>query len=177
MPVNQMDGIYTDYPRTGAAAELHHGEGLRRLDRAPARACPTAFEQVTANMSHRHGGPPRAAEVSCWKRRWTQVKQLANQKPEDSPLALPLKKFPASISGRRAGAHQDRDAGRDRKGSAAGLPALCALPGGELHSRRPRRARHRRPARRRKVLPVSDHAHHHDRPDRRTRFTRSAWTR
>ena len=27
-----------------------------------------------------------------------QVKQLANQKPEDSPLALPLKKFPASIS-------------------------------------------------------------------------------
>ena len=27
-----------------------------------------------------------------------QVKELANQKPEDSPLALPLKKFPASIS-------------------------------------------------------------------------------
>ena len=27
-----------------------------------------------------------------------QVKQLANQKPEDSPLALPLKSFPASIS-------------------------------------------------------------------------------
>ena len=27
-----------------------------------------------------------------------QVKQLANQKPEDSPLALPLKKFPSSIS-------------------------------------------------------------------------------
>jgi uncharacterized protein (DUF885 family) len=27
-----------------------------------------------------------------------QVKQLANQKPEDSPLAMPLKNFPASIS-------------------------------------------------------------------------------
>ncbi len=26
-----------------------------------------------------------------------QVKQLAGQKPEDSPLALPLKKFPATI--------------------------------------------------------------------------------
>ena len=26
-----------------------------------------------------------------------QVKLLANQKPEDSPLALPLKKFPAAI--------------------------------------------------------------------------------
>ena len=26
-----------------------------------------------------------------------QVKELANQKPEDSPLALPLKEFPASI--------------------------------------------------------------------------------
>jgi uncharacterized protein (DUF885 family) len=27
-----------------------------------------------------------------------QVKELANQKPEDSPLALPLKKFPATVS-------------------------------------------------------------------------------
>ena len=27
-----------------------------------------------------------------------QVKQLANQKPEDSPLALPLKTLPAAIS-------------------------------------------------------------------------------
>src|SRR5260370_19411456 len=27
-----------------------------------------------------------------------QVKQLAGQKPEDSPLAMPLKKFPASVS-------------------------------------------------------------------------------
>ena len=57
-----------------------------------------------------------------------QVKQLANQKPEDSPLALPLKKFPASISAAEQDAHQDRNAGRDRQGGSAGLFALRALP-------------------------------------------------
>ncbi len=40
MPVNQMGGIYDDYPRTGGAAQLYHGEGLRRLDCAAACACP-----------------------------------------------------------------------------------------------------------------------------------------
>ena len=37
-----------------------------------------------------------------------QVKQLAGQKPEDSPLAMPLKKFPGVDSRCRAGAHQGR---------------------------------------------------------------------
>ena len=35
MPVNQMDGIHTDLSALVAAAELHHGQGLRRLDRPP----------------------------------------------------------------------------------------------------------------------------------------------
>ena len=67
MPVNQMDGIYSDYPQLAAAAQLHHREGLRRLDRAPARAFPRPLTQVTHEHVDRHGGPPRAAEVSARK--------------------------------------------------------------------------------------------------------------
>ena len=87
---------------------------------------PKAFDQVTTNMSigmEDHRVPPKY----LLEKALDQVKELANQKPEDSPLALPLKKFPAVDCGRRAGAHQDRDAGRDREGSAAGVSAIRAL--------------------------------------------------
>ena len=90
-------------------------------------AIPHAFDQVTENMSigmEDHRVPPKY----LLEKALDQVKQLANQKPEDSPLALPLKKFPGIDLRRGAGAHQERDARRDLKGSAAGLPALCALP-------------------------------------------------
>ncbi len=60
------------------------------------RALPNAFDQVTTNMSlgmDDHRVPPKL----LLEKTLDQVKQLANQKPEDSPLAMPLKKFPASI--------------------------------------------------------------------------------
>ena len=59
-------------------------------------AIPEAFDQVTANMEigmDDHRVPPKYLLEKALE----QVKQLADQKPEDSPLALPLKKFPASI--------------------------------------------------------------------------------
>ena len=60
------------------------------------RAIPNAFDQVITNMSigmDDHRVPPKFLLEKALE----QVKQLANQKPEDSPLAMPLKKFPASI--------------------------------------------------------------------------------
>jgi uncharacterized protein (DUF885 family) len=76
MPVTQMGGIYATYPQL--VAQLSFKE-VKDYDDwiARLRQIPTAFDQV---------------------------KELASQKPEDSPLALPLKKFPASI----AQADQDR---------------------------------------------------------------------
>ena len=106
-----------------------------------------------------------------------QVKELANQKPEDSPLALPLKKFPASIP------PPEQERIKTEMLDAIGKEVLPAylrfarflevsyVPAGRDE------AGHRRPARRSEVLPVSDQAHHDDRPDRGRRFTRSAWTR
>ena len=59
-------------------------------------AIPRAFDQVTANMSigmDDHRVPPKYLLEKALE----QVKGLAGQKPEDSPLALPLKSFPAAV--------------------------------------------------------------------------------
>jgi uncharacterized protein (DUF885 family) len=59
-------------------------------------AIPKAFDQVAANMSigmDDHRVPPKYLLQKALE----QVKGLAGQKPEDSPLALPLNSFPASI--------------------------------------------------------------------------------
>jgi uncharacterized protein (DUF885 family) len=66
-------------------------------------AIPKAFAETTTNMSigmDDHRVPPKLVLQEALE----QVKQLASEKPEDSPLAMPLKKFPASISA----AEQDR---------------------------------------------------------------------
>ncbi len=66
MPVNQMGGIYSDYPQL--AAELSfttvkdYDDWIARL-----HAMPTAFAQVTDEHVDRHGGWARAAEVSARK--------------------------------------------------------------------------------------------------------------
>jgi uncharacterized protein (DUF885 family) len=95
MPVNQMGGIYSDY--AGLVSELgfttvkDYDDWIARL-----HALPNAFAQVTENMSiGMNDGrvPPRI----LLQKVLDQVKEMAAQKPEDSPLALPLKNFPASI--------------------------------------------------------------------------------
>jgi uncharacterized protein (DUF885 family) len=96
MPVNQMGGIYDDFPQLAAqlsfAAVKDYDDWIARL-----HAMPTAFEQVTTNMSlGMEDG--RVPPKYLLEKMLPQVEMLAQQKPEDSPLALPLKKFPASIS-------------------------------------------------------------------------------
>ena len=95
MPIDQMGGIYSDYPEL--AAELtfttvkDYDDWNTRLE-----ALPRAFAQVTENMSiGMEDG--RVPPKYMLEKALEQVQELANQKPEDSPLALPLKRFPASI--------------------------------------------------------------------------------
>ncbi len=96
MPINQMGGIYSTYP--GLVAELSfttvkdYDDWIARL-----RKMPHAFDQVITNMSigiDDQRVPPR----SILEEALPEVQQLAAQKPEDSPLASPLKKFPGSVS-------------------------------------------------------------------------------
>ena len=126
MPLNQMGGIHTTYPQLVAQLSFttvkDYDDWIARL-----HAIPKAFDQVTTNMSigmDDHRVPPRY----LLEKALDQVKALANQKPEDSPLAAAAQELSRRHQARRAGAHQGRDAGRHRQRSPARLPALCALP-------------------------------------------------
>ena len=57
---------------------------------------PKAFEQVTTNLAIGIDDG-RVPPKYLLQKALDQVKELAHQKPEDSPLALPLKSFPAAI--------------------------------------------------------------------------------
>ena len=96
MPINQMGGIYADYPQLveqlSFATLKDYEDWIARL-----HAILGAFDQVITNMSigmDDHRVPPQFVLQKTLE----NVKQLANQKAEDSPLSTPLKKFPASIS-------------------------------------------------------------------------------
>ena len=95
MPVNQMGGLHTTYPQLVAQLSFttvkDYDDWIARL-----HAIPKAFDQTTTNMSigmEDHRVPPKFLLAKVVD----QVKELANQKPEESPLALPLKKFPDTI--------------------------------------------------------------------------------
>ena len=95
MPVNQMGGIYSEYPQLVAQLSFStvkdYDDWIARL-----QAIPTAFNQTMTNMSigiDDQRTPPRF----LMEKTLDEVKAMAQQKPEDSPLALPLKKFPASV--------------------------------------------------------------------------------
>jgi uncharacterized protein (DUF885 family) len=95
MPINQMGGIYTTYPQLVAQLSFttikDYDDWITRLN-----LIPKAFDQVTANMAvgiEDHRMPPKYLLEKALE----QVKIMAAQKPEDSPLALPLKSFPAAI--------------------------------------------------------------------------------
>ena len=96
MPVDQMGGIYADWPRLASQLSFttvkDYDDWIARL-----HAIPMAFQQVTTNMTlgmDDKRTPPRYLVEKALD----QVQMLASQKPEDSPLATMLKKFPADIS-------------------------------------------------------------------------------
>jgi uncharacterized protein (DUF885 family) len=95
MPITQSTGIQTIYPDLVAKLSFttvkDYDDWIARL-----HLIPTAFEQVTTNMSigiENHHLPSADGMAKVLD----QVKQLAVQKPEDSPFALPLKRFPAAV--------------------------------------------------------------------------------
>ena len=165
MPLNQMGGIDTTYPQLVAQLSFttvkDYDDWIARL-----HDLPTAFDQVTAKMSigmDDHRVPPKYLLEKALE----QVKALASQKPEDSPLALPLKNFPAAIPA----AEQERIKTEmlDAIGKEV-LPAYTRFARFlevELHSRRPRGAGHLRLPDGAKYYKLPAAPHHHHQPDRR----------
>ncbi len=96
MPITQMDGIYVEYPdlvtQLSFKTAKDYNDWITRL-----HAIPHAFSQVIENMAigiEDKRTPPRYLMEKVLE----QVQEMAAQKPEDSPLALPLKHFPDTVS-------------------------------------------------------------------------------
>lgn len=96
MPIDQMGGIYSTYPdlanHLSFTTVKDYDDWIARLHQIP-----RAFDQVTNNISigiEDKRVPPKY----LLEKTLELVNQLADQKPEDSPLASPLNKFPGSIS-------------------------------------------------------------------------------
>jgi uncharacterized protein (DUF885 family) len=96
LPVNQFYGLQTDLPQLVAQLSFNsdkdYDDYIARLKKVP-----LAFQQTTDDMSigmEDHREPP----AYLMQKVLTQVNTIANEKPQDSPFALPLKKFPASVS-------------------------------------------------------------------------------
>jgi len=96
MPISQQDGIYSTYPDLATQLNFStvkdYDDWIARL-----RKIPHAFDQVITNMSigiDDQRVPPKFILQEAL----AEVQQLAAQKPEDSPLALPIKHFPSSVS-------------------------------------------------------------------------------
>ena len=96
MPVNQMNGIHIDAPQLVTSLSF---ETVKDYDDYIARLLrlPRAFREVTIQM--RKGMdeglmPPRILLGQVAK----QANDLATQKPEDSPFAVPTTKFPKQFS-------------------------------------------------------------------------------
>ncbi|QHN05451.1 DUF885 domain-containing protein [Granulicella sp. WH15] len=96
MPVNQFHGIHTDLP--GMVDSLpfdtakDYDDYIARLHKIP-----TQIRQTTENMMlgiDEH----RTQPAFLLEKVLDQVNNLASQKPADSAFALPLKKFPKTVS-------------------------------------------------------------------------------
>jgi len=96
MPVNQYDGIQLDLAQLAQHTTFDTADDydnyIARLGKVP-----HAFSQTMTNMQSGvddHRTPPQY----LMEKALAQTQGIAAQKPADSPFALPLKKFPASVS-------------------------------------------------------------------------------
>jgi uncharacterized protein (DUF885 family) len=96
MPVNQFSGLHSELPqlvsRLSFTSVKDYDDYIARLGKVP-----TAFRQVTDNMMT-GVDDQRVPPKYLLEKVLVQVNALLALKPEDSPFARPLKKFPASIS-------------------------------------------------------------------------------
>ena len=96
MPVTQFGGLHLDLPQLVPQLSFDTADDydhyVARLGKIP-----TAFSQITDDMMtgmDDNRVPPKY----LLEKVLVQVKTLADEKPEDSPFALPIQKFPASVS-------------------------------------------------------------------------------
>ena len=96
MPINQFDGFHVNTPRLVTQLSF---DGAKDYDNYIARLkkIPTAFSQIRTNMElGMEAG--RMPPAYLMEKVTVQAQTIADQKPADSPFALPLKNFPKTVS-------------------------------------------------------------------------------
>jgi uncharacterized protein (DUF885 family) len=96
MPVNQFYGFHVDFPRLVTQLSF---DGVKDYDNYIARLkkVPTAVSQIRTNMElGMEAG--RMPPAYLMEKVTAQAQVIADQKPADSPFALPLKSFPKTMS-------------------------------------------------------------------------------
>jgi uncharacterized protein (DUF885 family) len=96
MPVTQYEGIHLDLPQLAAHTTFDNADDydhyIARLGKVP-----QAFAQTMTNLQSGlddHRTPPQF----LMQKALAQTQAIAAEKPADTPFALPLKSFPASVS-------------------------------------------------------------------------------
>jgi uncharacterized protein (DUF885 family) len=96
MPVDQFNGLQSELPQLVSVLSFDsvkdYDDYIARLKKVP-----TAFQQISDNMMtgmDDHRVPPKY----LLEKVLVQVNTIAQQKPEETPFARPLKKFPAAVS-------------------------------------------------------------------------------
>jgi uncharacterized protein (DUF885 family) len=96
MPVNQFNGFHTDLAQLPARLQFDsvkdYDDYITRLTKVPA-----VFSQIMTNMQL-GADEGRTPPQYLMEKVLVQTQSLANLKAEESPFALPLKRFPKSVS-------------------------------------------------------------------------------
>jgi uncharacterized protein (DUF885 family) len=96
MPVNQYEGLQLDLPQLAAHTSFDNADDYDHYIARLAKV-PVAFSQIMTNLQSGlddHRTPPQF----LMQKALAETQAIAVEKPADSPFALPLKHFPASIS-------------------------------------------------------------------------------
>ena len=95
MPVDQFNGLQSELPQMVSILSF---ETVKDYDDYIARLkkIPTAFQQITDNMTI-GVDDQRVPPKYLLEKVLVQVNTIAQQKPEDTPFARPLQKFPAAV--------------------------------------------------------------------------------
>jgi uncharacterized protein (DUF885 family) len=96
MPVNQFFGVHTALPQLPTQLQF---DSVKDYDNYIARLkkIPVVFSQTMTNLQL-GVDEGRVQPQYLLEKVLVQTQTLAEQKPEDSPFALPLKKFPKTVS-------------------------------------------------------------------------------
>jgi len=96
LSVNQYEGLQLDLPQlvdhTSFDTTADYDNYIARLAKVPA-----AFSQIMTNLQSGLDDH-RTTPQFLMQKALAETQSIANQKPADTPFALPLKKFPASIT-------------------------------------------------------------------------------